>query len=84
MVLTYSDPDVLEDFNLLTELISGPLVQSLIDKTDIIYGLNLKKLERNKEEEDEKLKNHVINFSMGMALGVGTLGFFMAIKNKIF
>lgn len=75
---------MLEDFSLLTELLSGPLVPSLIEKTDIIYGLNAKKLEKAKDEEDEKTKNQVINISMGMAIGVGTLGFFMAIKNKIF
>lgn len=74
----------MEDFSLLTELLSGPLVPSLIEKTDIIYGLNAKKLEKVKDEEDEKTKNQVINISMGMAIGVGTLGFFMAIKNKIF
>jgi len=79
-----TDPAVFEDFNLLSLLIGGPISDPLRERTEVIYAIYMDN-EKHKQQEDmdqQAAKN--ANLGVGIALGMGALGFIMAMKNKMF
>lgn len=68
----------------LAMLLSGPLIQPLVDKTEILYSLTMEKANKQKKENDLLNEDKTKNIGIGLALGMGAFGMLMLAKNKIF
>lgn len=79
-----SDPLAFEDFNLISTLISGPISDPLKERTEVIYSLYMEKQKKRQRNVIEVQAANNANIGVGIALGMGALGFIMALKNKMF
>lgn len=73
-----------EDFNLLSLLIGGPISDPLRERTEVIYAIYMDNQKKKLREDGDQQAAKNANLGVGIALGMGALGFIMAMKNKMF
>lgn len=69
---------------MIATLIGGPISDPLKERTDVIYSLYMEKQKKKQKMNIEQNSANNANLGVGIALGVGALGFIMALKNKMF